>query len=117
LEPTAGSILVKTTGSRVCISVSGRATERHAPLLCYFTDQMLCRGYDRFELDLANCTDLDSALLGTLARLSSRLAQSGFGRWSVQHISARNLDLFTTLGVDRCFEIDGPSKSAAARKH
>lgn len=40
------------------------------------------------------------------------MAQSGFSRWSVYRITPRNLELFTTLGVDRFFEMNSPTAAA-----
>ena len=112
MELPAGELWVGTVGSRVCISVRGRATHLHGPPLREFANEMMRRGYDRFELDLGRCTYMDSTFLGVLASLSSRLAQSGFSRWSVYRITPRTLELFTTLGVDRFFEMDSPAATA-----
>jgi len=112
MELPAGQLWVGTIGSSVCISVRGRATHLHGSPLRDFANEMMRRGYDRFELDLGRCTYMDSTFLGVLASLSSRLAESGFSRWIVYRITPRNFELFTTLGIDRFFEMNSPAAVA-----
>ncbi len=117
MEQPAGGIWVRAIGSTVCISVRGRATRLHGPQVRYFANAMMRRGYDRFELDLDGCTDLDSTFLGVLASLSSRLARSGFSRWSVKGISRQTLSLFTALGIDRLFEMNLAATASTPRSN
>ncbi len=120
MELPAGEISVGTFGSRVCICVRGRATQLHGSPLREFVEEMLHRGYDRFQLDLGRCTYLDSSFLGVLVSLSARLAEAGFSRWSVYRISPRNLEVITKAGLDRFFEMPDamayiPAKSSDLR--
>ena len=103
--PTDGGLWAGTLGSRVCISIRGRASRRLCEPLYDYAVQMFGRGYDRFEVDLLHCTYLEATFLGVLATLSLRLAERGFGRWHICGATALVLDRLTALGIDGFFDV------------
>lgn len=100
-------ISVSCVGSDVHVRVVGRGTFQNGqPLRRYATD-LLGRGCDQFFVDLSQCQGMDSTFLGVLAGIGLRLVQSGrAGKIHVVNVSARNMELLQTLGLDRLFDIN-----------
>jgi len=100
-------ILVGTVDKQVFVKVEGKGTHLVSQPLREFLFQMIDSGYCKFEIDLANCTYMDSTFLGMLVGVSLRLKKVSPAKIFVTRINERNLDLFKTLGIDSFFQI-GP---------
>ncbi len=106
-------ISVNTTGNDVYVRVLGRGTFQNGQPLRRYAADMLSRGCQQFFVDLSQCQGMDSTFLGVLAGIGLRLTQSGHGgKVHVVNVSARNMELLQTLGLDRLFDIN-----LAGREH
>jgi anti-anti-sigma factor len=107
-------ISVACTNDHVYIRVVGRGTFQNSQPLRRYALEMIEKGYRRFTVDVGGCPNMDSTFLGVLAGIGLRLRQDGQppnGQVTVANVSARNLDLLQTLGLDRLFTIE-PSETA-----
>jgi anti-sigma B factor antagonist len=105
-ESTKG-ISVSCAGNIVYVRVVGRGTFQNGQPLRRYATERIEHGSGEFFVDLAKCDGMDSTFLGVLAGIGLRLQQNGrHGKLHVANISARNLELLRTLGLDRLFGID-----------
>jgi anti-sigma B factor antagonist len=98
-----GQVLVGTVDQDVFIQVAGRGTHLNSQPLRECLLEMVGRGYRHFNLDLADCTYMDSTFLGVLANVCLQV-KSRLGTFAIPRINQRNLELFQTLGIDRFFQ-------------
>jgi anti-anti-sigma regulatory factor len=104
--PTKG-ISVNNTGAEVNVRIVGRGTFQNGQPLRRYAMEMLARGCDRFFVDMNQCQGMDSTFLGVLAGIGLRLTQGGHeGKIHVLNVSARNVELLQTLGLDRLFDVN-----------
>jgi anti-anti-sigma regulatory factor len=90
----------------VHVRVIGRGTFQNGQPLRRYALEMMERGARQFVVDLGQCQGMDSTFLGVLAGIGLRLAQlPGRGKVQIARISARNMELLQTLGLDRLFTI------------
>jgi anti-sigma B factor antagonist len=107
-KPSSGSdgtgrVLVGTVDQSVFVQVEGRGTHVNSQPLRECLIQMVQRGYRSFQLDLGDCTYMDSTFLGVLAHVCLQL-RSRLGTFTIPRITDRNLELLQTMGIDRFFE-------------
>lgn len=105
MSASDSTVLVGTVGKKVFIKVEGKGTHLNSPTLREFISEMIEQGYRDFELDLLNCTYMDSTFLGMLVGVTIRLKNMSSSRFGVSNISQRNLELLETLGVAQFFAI------------
>jgi anti-sigma B factor antagonist len=100
-------ISVGCTGSKVYVRVVGRGTFQNGQPLRGFALEMIDQGYKEFVVDLSQCQGMDSTFLGVLAGIGLRLRQNGnHGKVHILNVSASNMELLQTLGLDRLFSVD-----------
>ncbi|MBM3858160.1 MAG: STAS domain-containing protein [Verrucomicrobia bacterium] len=100
-------ISVNTTGTDVHVRIVGRGTFQNGQPLRRCAMEMLERGCSQIFVDLGQCQGMDSTFLGVLAGIGLRLAQGGKGgKVHVINVSARNVELLQTLGLDRLFDVN-----------
>ncbi len=96
-------ISVGCTGDEVCVLVNGRGSFQNSqPLRRYALDR-LERGYQHFTIDIGRCPTMDSTFLGVLAGIGLKLRRSNSpetDQVKVINVSAKNLELIRTLGLD-----------------
>ena len=97
-------ILVCAVEKKATVRVVGKGSFQNAHQLKSFYLDIIPKGTDEFDLDLKECTYLDSTFLGTLAMLGSTLRKNG-GRLHIVNANSRNLELMQNLGLDRLFTI------------
>jgi anti-sigma B factor antagonist len=107
VDESCKGISVGCTGSWVHVRVVGRGTFQNSQPLRRFAMERIEQGKEEFVVDLAACQGMDSTFLGVLAGIGLRLRQNG-GAATVHviNISARNLELLQTLGLDRLFTMN-----------
>ena len=104
-ESTKG-ISVGCAEETVFVRVVGRGTFQNGQPLRRYALEQIEHGSEEFFVDLTKCDGMDSTFLGVLAGIGLRLRQGGGeGKLHVVNISARNMELLQTLGLDRLFGI------------
>ncbi len=104
-ETNQGRVWVGATEGEVFVRVEGRGTHVVSQPLSACLTEMASRGARAFFFDLAGCTHLDSTFLGVLTAFCVRWKASD-ARCVVTGSSARHLQLFRTLGIDRFFQFE-----------
>ena len=97
-------ILVCAEAKKATVRVVGRGSFQNAHQLKSFYLGVIPKGTDAFNVDLKECTYLDSTFLGTLAMLGSSLRKKG-GQLNIVNANTRNIELMQNLGLDRLFTI------------
>jgi len=67
---------------------------------------MVQRGYRDFVVDLADCEQMDSTFMGTLAGVALRLREIGQGGLKAVNVNERNAGLLSSLGLDQLFSVE-----------
>lgn len=107
MDGTIKGISVNTNGTEVHVRIVGRGTFQNGQPLRRYATEMLSRGCNQFFVDLNQCQGMDSTFLGVLAGIGLRLTQGGHaGKVHVLNVSARNIELLQTLGLDRLFDVN-----------
>jgi anti-anti-sigma regulatory factor len=94
--------------------VEGKGTHLNSQPLRDFLFGMMDSGFRHFEIDLANCTYMDSTFIGTLVGVGLRIRKICLAKLSIRRLSPRNRELLQTLGVEQFFDIDTDSQSPLA---
>jgi anti-anti-sigma factor len=113
---SAKGIAVACTDTEVYVRVAGRGTFQNSQPLRRFALEMIERGYRAFTVDIGACPTMDSTFLGVLAGIGLRLRRDGLGEAGqvrMVNVSARNLELMQTLGLDRLFVVRPAGEQAA----
>jgi anti-anti-sigma factor len=97
-------ILVSAEGQKAIVKIVGKGSFQNAHQLKSFYLEMIPKGTTEFDVDLQDCTYLDSTFLGTLSLLGSSLRKKS-GHLNVVNANSRNLELMQNLGLDRLFTI------------
>lgn len=107
MTESAKGISVGCANKIVYVRVVGRGTFQNSQPLRRYAMERMNDGCSEFVVDLANCDGMDSTFLGVLAGIGLRLRQDrSDDKLHVVNVSARNLQLLQTLGLDRLFGID-----------
>jgi anti-anti-sigma regulatory factor len=88
------------------VKVEGKGSFLNSENLKEFACGMLDHGYRQFVVDLADCITMDSAFMGTMAKVALRLKELGRGHFHIVHCASRNQELLSGLGLDGIFDID-----------
>jgi anti-anti-sigma regulatory factor len=100
---------VAVNGPLVCVKISGRACFAAGPSFKTLTDGLCQRGHTQFLFDLTECQQMDSTLLGMLAGLAIRLAQTSApaSDCAVKLLNASDhiTELLESVGVDHLFTV------------
>jgi anti-sigma B factor antagonist len=105
--PSGDCLLVKIQKECALACVHGRGSFKNAPSLKRFSFSAFDRGCSLLLLDMARCCGMDSTFMGVLAGIASRLKSVPDGRLVAINLSAKNLSLLSTLGLDRLIEVHG----------
>ena len=109
MTESAKGISVSCAKETVYVRVVGRGTFQNGQPLRRYGVERIEHGCGEFFVDLAKCDGMDSTFLGVLAGIGLLLQQDRReGKLHVVNISARNMELLRTLGLDRLFGIDEP---------
>lgn len=103
---TTSSVRVGCVERTVWVKVEGRGTFQNSAGLKEFVKQMIQRGFRDFVVDLAQCEQMDSTFMGTLAGVALRLREIGQGGLRVINVNERNTDLLSSLGLDQLFHVE-----------
>jgi len=107
MSEAAKGISVNCAGHNVHVRVVGRGTFQNGQPLRRYAQDMLAQGCDEFFVDLNQCQGMDSTFLGVLAGIGLKLSQTDAkGRVHIVNVSARNMELLQTLGLDRLFDVN-----------
>jgi len=107
MEGILKGISVNNAGRDVHVRIVGRGTFQNGQPLRRYAMELLGHGCNQFFIDLGQCQGMDSTFLGVLAGIGLRLSQTGRdGKVHVVNVSARNMELLQTLGLDRLFDIN-----------
>jgi anti-sigma B factor antagonist len=103
----AGSeIIITLDEDAAYVRVIGEGTQLNALYLKKSCQNLLHEGVDRFILDFAECTLLDSTFLGTLAGFALKRREAGREPIRVSKVNAELMKLMRNLGLERLFVID-----------
>ncbi len=110
---------VAVHAGRGLVRVAGRGSYRVSAALKDFGVAVVDQGAEALVLDLAECDGMDSTFMGVLAGLAMRLRKrERGGRVVMLNLSAKTMNLLSTLGLDRLVEAplegEGPADLRAA---
>lgn len=94
-------ILVGESGPNVFIRLIGRGYFQNSAGLRQYLEEQILRKKSKIDLDLIECTGMDSTFLGTLAGIAMKLQQAGEGLLTIRNLSPLTRRQLTLLGVDR----------------
>jgi anti-anti-sigma regulatory factor len=94
-------ILVGENGPNVFIRLIGRGYFQNSAALRQYLEDQILRKKSKIDLDLSECTGMDSTFLGTLAGIAMKLQQCGEGLLTIRNLTALTRRQLTLLGVDR----------------
>ena len=101
-----------------CLKISGRANFSSSVDFKTLINELLCKGYRYFVLDLSECALMDSTFLGVLAGFGLKLGAAGAtGNSSaieVLNANARIVELLENLGVLHLFKLSEGACEATA---
>ncbi len=101
--------------NRVHARVVGRGTFQNSQPLRQFAMEKIDQGREEFVIDLGLCQAMDSTFLGMLVGIGLRLRQRGpTASIRIVNMSARNLNVLQTLGLDGLFLINGDAPAPLA---
>jgi anti-anti-sigma factor len=102
----------------VLVRIEGRANFQNGGCLRDFITEMQRQGKQRFVIDFAHCTSMDSTFLGLLAGVALDLRKNGSaGSMALLRVGPRNLELVRNLGLHRLLTVEGVELPAAAGQH
>jgi len=109
MKAPAVDMRVAVKGPLACVKIGGRACFAAGPSFKTLTDGLCERGQTQFLFDLTECQQIDSTLLGLLAGLAIRLAQTNApgADCAVKLLNAneRITELLESVGVDHLFAV------------
>src|SRR5688500_5117510 len=109
MNQPASTIMVAVADRVVCIKISGRANFTNSLDLKKVVHELSQRGYEKFILDLSDCTLMDSTFLGVLAGIGLKFfAGDGVPNSKSVEVfnpNARIKDLLENLGVSHLFKM------------
>lgn len=96
-------ILVASNGRVAQVRVVGRGTFACSQTLAEYAMQVIASGVNYFLVDLAECPSMDSAFMGTLTKISTRLLRQNQPAVEVVNASEKNAKLLAGLGLKHLF--------------
>ncbi len=115
--PSADRLLVTIQQECALACVHGRGSFKNAPSLKRFSYSAFDHGCALLLLDMSQCCGMDSTFMGVLAGIAGRLKSVPDGRVVAINLSAKNMSLLTTLGLDRLIEIYGTDDTPPSIAH
>lgn len=115
-QTTAGRVEVCSSGGKVRIRVSGRATHLISQPLREYGLKMIRSGLTDISIDLGGCVYLDSTFAGVLAGLSMKLKDVG-GSLTLRQVPARCGEVLQTLGILRLFQLEAAADAVDPAAH
>jgi anti-anti-sigma regulatory factor len=103
---SASNVSVACFDRLVWLRVQGRGNFQGCPSMMKFVQAMILRGYREFVIDLASCEHMDSTFMGTITGISQSLRELGQGSLRALNVNARNVELFSNLGLDMLFTVE-----------
>src|SRR5688500_14835174 len=101
MNQPASTLMVAVADRAACVKISGRANFTNSLDLKKVVYELSERGYEKFVLDLSDCTLMDSTFLGVLAGIGLKFP-AGDGAATIVEVynpNARIKDLLENLGV------------------
>ncbi|MFN7138240.1 MAG: STAS domain-containing protein [Limisphaerales bacterium] len=107
MSQPSSTLKVAVADRAVCVKISGKANFTNSLDLKKLVHELSERGYQRFILDLSDCTLMDSTFLGVLAGVGLKFSSNGEPNGSVEvyNPNTRIKDLLENLGVLHLFKM------------
>ncbi len=103
-EQFAGNVFEAARQGRTSwLRVHGPATLAVAAILKQFGMAAISGGCERMIMDVADCSTMDSTIMGVLAGLAARMARQG-GVLLIVNVPDNIFSAFSTLGLDRLIQ-------------
>ena len=99
---------------KVYIRVTGAGNFKNSSPFKDFFHLMLDRSCTDFMIDLKHCTAMDSTFMGVIAGMAVLLKDSCDKTLLVINVSNHNLNLLSTLGIDKFLAIETKDKTRPA---
>lgn len=112
-----GQILVHREDQTGWIRVVGKGSFKNAGLLKKFAERCVELGDQRFQVDLGECTYMDSTFMGTLAGIAIRQKEARRAPLQLTRVDSRNRELLETLGLQTLMEINPASTASPSAAH
>ncbi|MBV9463600.1 MAG: STAS domain-containing protein [Verrucomicrobiae bacterium] len=103
----SSGILARLEGDVVCMKVVGKGTHLNSHLLKQFFQQVFDQNIHRIQIDVGECSYMDSTFLGTLTGIALRTREKNLPPIQLLNLHQRIKDMLTSLGVDSFFESGG----------
>lgn len=87
------------------VRVVGRGTFQNSHSIKKWFLENIDSGYNKVIIDLSECIGMDSTFMGIVTGISLRMRKRGMKPITLINISAHNLRLLATLGLDRFLDI------------
>jgi len=110
----SSGILAMLEGDVVAIKVVGKGTHLNSHLLKQFFQQVFDQNIHRIQIDVGECSYMDSTFLGTLTGMALRTREKNLPPIQLVNMHQRIKDMLTSLGVDSFFEAAGYSDQKTA---
>jgi len=107
MENDENLILVAQLGDDAYIRVQGKGSFKNAKMVKSFYDASIANAAKRCVFDLQECIHMDSTFMGVMAAISAEQKRLSFPLPIIVNINERNMELLSTLGLDRVLEILG----------
>jgi anti-anti-sigma regulatory factor len=92
----------------------GKGSFQNAGLLKAYAEQVVDLGVHIFTIDLQECPHMDSTFMGVLAGLARQQRERQSPAPRLAHVNERNVELLTTLGLDRILQLDPSPESPSS---
>ena len=99
----AAVITITNKGTDYYVTVNGRATFEHAPQLRSLAKTLENASYSSINVDLGQCTGMDSTFMGILSMLGLNARKAGVVM-TVYNAGTANKDLLFGLGLKKLFQ-------------
>jgi len=100
----SSGILARLDGDVVAIKVVGKGTHLNSHLLKQFFQQVFDQNFHRIQIDVGECSYMDSTFLGTLTGMALRTREKNLPPIQLVNLHQRIKDMLLSLGVESFFE-------------
>ena len=100
----SSGILARIEGDVVAIKLVGKGTHLNSHLLKQFFQQIFDQPVHRIQIDVGECSYMDSTFLGTLTGMALRTRERNLPPIHLVNLHQRIKDMLTSLGVESFFE-------------
>jgi len=112
----SSGILARIEGDVVAIKVVGKGTHLNSHLLKQFFQQIFDQPVHRIQIDVGECSYMDSTFLGTLTGMALRTREKNLPPIQLINLHQRIKEMLTSLGVESFFEAGSFSDSRPSLK-